>query len=157
MALNSSCRLLAALFLTGLPYLMAQGSGHLTVGALTTITGTRNAAVQAKIPVSIDSGFHVNRDKPLDEYLIPLSLTWSATGALEAGKVIYPKPSMEKVADKPLSVFTGNFYLFANFKVAANAHAGIGAAVGKLRYQACNSTTCFPPKTVEITAPYQIQ
>jgi hypothetical protein len=44
-----------------------------------------------------------------------------------------------------------------DFKVAANAPAGPGAAVGKLRYQACNDRACFPPKTVEVTVPYQIQ
>jgi hypothetical protein len=29
--------------------------------------------------------------------------------------------------------------------------------VGKLHYQACNDRACFPPKTVEVTVPYQIQ
>ena len=71
----------------------------------------------------------------------------------------YPKPSLEKYefAEKPLSVFTGDFELVANFKVAANAPAGPGAAVGKLRYQACSDRACFPPKTVDVTVPYQIQ
>jgi DsbC/DsbD-like thiol-disulfide interchange protein len=145
------------LLLTGLPYLVAQGSAHLTVGSAAKIAGARNQSVQTKIPVAIDPGFHVNSDKPSEEYLIPLSLTWGTTGALEAGKVIYPKPTMETVADKPLSVFTGKFDLVASFKVAANAPAGPGVAAGKLKYQACNSTTCFPPRTVEISVPYQIQ
>ena len=123
------------------------------------MAGKRNAAVQAKIPVSVQPGFHVNSNTPTDEYLIPLRLTWTSTGALEGGSVTYPKPSMEKYefAEKPLSVFTGNFELVANFKVAASAPAGPGAAVGKLRYQACNDRACFPPKTVEVTVPYQIQ
>lgn len=145
------------MLLTRLPYIAAQSNGHLTVGAPAKISGARNASVQAKIPVAIDAGFHVNSNKPMDEYLIPLSLTWTAPGALEAGTVIYPKPVIEKVADKPLAVFTGRFDLIANFKISANAAAGPGVAAGKLRYQACNSTTCFPPKTVEISVPYQIQ
>lgn len=107
--------------------------------------------------MAIDPGFHVNSNKPTDEYLIPLSLTWSATGALEAGAVVYPKPVMEKVADKPLAVFTGKFDLIANFKVGATAAAGPGVVAGKLKYQACNSTTCFPPKTIEVNVPYQVQ
>ena len=145
------------MLLTRLPYIAAQSNGHLTVGSPAKISGARRESVQTKIPVAIDAGFHVNSNKPLDEYLIPLSVTWTAPGALEAGTVIYPKPVMEKVADKPLAVFTGKFDLIANFKVSANAPAGPGAAAGKLKYQACNSTTCFPPKTVEISVPYQIQ
>jgi DsbC/DsbD-like thiol-disulfide interchange protein len=162
MVSNSFCSLprlplLAAL--VWLPLLFAQSSGYLTVGQPQQVAGKRNAAVQAKIPVAVRPGFHVNSNAPTEEYLIPLKLTWTAAGALESGSVTYPKPSMEKYefAEKPLSVFTGDFELVANFKVAANAPAGPGAAVGKLHYQACNDRACFPPKTVEVTVPYQIR
>jgi len=123
------------------------------------VTGKRNAAVQARIPVAVDAGFHVNSNTPSEDYLIPLKLTWTATGALEGGQVTYPKPTLEKYefADKPLSVFTGKFDLVVNFKVAPTAAAGPGAAAGKLSYQACNDRMCFPPKTVPVTVPYQIQ
>jgi hypothetical protein len=138
---------------------LAQNSGYLKVGELPKVTGKRGAAVQAKIPVIIQSGFHVNSNTPSDEYLIPLKLTWKSTGALEGGQVTYPKPTLEKYtfSEKPLSVFTGNFDLIANFKVAANAPAGPGAALGQLRYQACNDKACFPPKTIAVTIPYQVQ
>jgi DsbC/DsbD-like thiol-disulfide interchange protein len=149
--------LLAALL--SLASLFAQSSGYVTVGEPQQVAGKRNAAVQAKIPVAVRPGFHVNSNTPTEEYLIPLKLTWTAAGALEGGSVTYPKPSLEKYefAEKPLSVFTGNFELVANFRVAANAPAGPGAAVGKLRYQACNDRACFPPKTIDVTVPYQIQ
>jgi hypothetical protein len=61
------------------------------------------------------------------------------------------------VAGEKLAVFTGKFDLIANFKVAGNATAGPGSVAGKLKYQACNSTTCFQPKTIEISVPYQVQ
>jgi hypothetical protein len=143
-----------------LPTLWAQSSaGHLTAGQPQKVVGKRNAAVESKIPLSVDPGYHVNSNKPTDEYLIPLSLTWTKPGALQPGLVVYPKPSMEKYdfAPKELSVFTGNFDLIANFKIAPDAPAGPGAAVGRLRYQACNDRACFPPKAIEITVPYQVQ
>ena len=141
-----------------LPFLFAQGSGHLTVGAIHKVEGKRNASVQAKIPVTVDAGFHVNSNTPSDDYLIPLKVIWTAKGALEGGELVYPKPSMEKVGgtDKPLSVFTGSLDILANFKVAATATAGPGAVAGKLSYQACNDRMCFPPKTIEISVPYQV-
>ena len=144
-----------------LPSLSAQinAAGYLAVGETAKVAGARNAAVQAKIPLSVKSGYHVNSNAPKDEYLIPLKLTWTSTGALEGGAITYPKPSMEKYefAEKPLSVYTGNFELLANFKVAAHAPAGPGAAVGKLRYQACSNKACYQPKTIEVTVPYQVQ
>jgi DsbC/DsbD-like thiol-disulfide interchange protein len=139
--------------------LLAQGSGYLSVGEPSKVAGKRNASVRAKIPVSVHPGYHVNSNAPSEEYLIPLKLTWNSTGALEPGAVVFPKPSLEKYefAEKPLSVFTGNFDVVANFKIAANAPAGPGAAAGKLRYQACNNRACFAPKTVDVTVSYQIQ
>jgi hypothetical protein len=115
--------------------------------------------VEARIPVSVLPGFHVNSNKPSEEYLIPLKLTWTATGALQPGAIVYPTPSQEKYefAEKPLSVLTGSFDIVASFKVAGNASAGPGSAAGKLRYQACNNRACFPPKTVDVTVNYQIQ
>jgi Disulphide bond corrector protein DsbC len=138
---------------------LAQGNGYLTVGDASKVSGKRNASVQAKIPVTVLPGYHVNGNQPSEEYLIPLKLTWTSTGALEPGAIVYPKPSLEKYqfADKPLAVLTGSFDLVANFKIAANAPAGPGSVAGKLRYQACNNRACFAPKTVEVTVPYQIQ
>jgi DsbC/DsbD-like thiol-disulfide interchange protein len=153
----SSPRRALAAILISLP-LLAQSSGYLTVAEPAKVTAKRGEAVNVKIHVTVNPGFHVNSNTPRDEYLIPLKLTWKAPGALEGGQVTYPKPSMEKYefAEKPLSVFTGSFDLTADFKVAANAPGGPGAAVGQLRYQACNDRACFPPKNVEVTVPYQI-
>lgn len=148
--------LLAGLCLTSL---YAQGSGHLSVGQIPKVAGKRNAAVEVKIPLAVDAGFHVNSNKPNDPLLIPLKLSFTATGALQGGEVVYPKAAEEKYefSEKPISVFTGEFEVTANFKIAANAPAGPGAAVGKLRYQACSNKACYPPKTVDITIPYSVQ
>ena len=123
------------------------------------VVAKRGASVVARVPVTVQPGYHVNSNTPSDEYLIPLRLTWKSTGALQAGTVVYPKPTMEKYefSERPLSVFTGKFDLNVNLKAPANAPVGPGAAVGQLRYQACNDRACFPPKTVEVTVPYSVQ
>ena len=141
-----------------LPLLWPQsGSDHVTVGQLQKVVGKRDAAVQTKIPVFIQSGFHVNSNTPSDEYLIPLAVKWGALGALEGAQVTFPKPTTAKVGDEALSVFTGNIELTVNFKVAAKAPAGPGVASGTLSYQACNDRACFPPKKIELNIPYQVQ
>ena len=164
MALNNYSKLRWATLLTPwlcLPLLLAQSSGYLTVGTPEKVVGKRNAAVQVRIPVTVKDGYHVNSNKPLDESLIPLKLTWASTGALEGGEIAYPKPLMEKFEfsdpDKPLSVYMGKFELSAKFKVAANAPAGPGVASGKLKYQACSNKACYPPKTIDVNVSYQVQ
>jgi len=131
----------------------------LKVGEPAKVSAERGASVEVKIPVTVDAGFHVNSNHPSEDYLIPLKLTWTSLGALEGGDVTYPPDKLEKYefSEKPLSVFSGAFSLTASFKVAANAPAGPGMASGKLRYQACNSNTCFPPKTADVNVTYQVQ
>ena len=141
-----------------LTWLYGQSSGHLSVGAVQKVAGKRGAVVDAKIPVSVLPGYHVNSNKPTLEYLIPLKLTWAATGALEGGEVVYPKPNLEKYEfeEKPLSVYTGDFEIIAHFKVGAKAPGGPGSAVGKLKYQACTDRMCLQPKTIDVSIPIDL-
>ena len=140
---------------------LAQNSTqYVSVGELSKVAGKRGSAVQAKIPVTVKDGYHVNSNKPSEEYLIPLSLTWTSTGALEGGTVTYPKPAMqvfEFSEGKPISVYVGNIELVANFKVGASAPAGQGIATGKLKYQACSNKACYPPKSIDVNVPYSVQ
>ena len=158
---NSCSRLPVLAVLLCLPTLWPQSptNERLTVGQPQKVAGKRNETVHTKIPISILAGYHVNSNTPSEDYLIPLSLTWSALGPLEGGQVTYPKPRIEKYefAEKPLSVYTGSFDLSVSFKVSSTAAAGPGVAFGKLRYQACNDKSCFQPKTVDVTVPYSVQ
>ncbi len=139
----------------------AQSSGpaHLTAEAPGKLVARRGTPAAARIAVSVEPNFHVNSNTPSDAYLIPLSLKWTPGGALQPDGVQFPKPRLEKYefSDKPLSVFTGDFDLTARFKVPAGAPQGPGIMVGKLRYQACNNNSCFPPKTAEVRLSYTIQ
>ncbi len=121
------------------------------------ITAKIGAPIQVKVSLELRTGYHCNSNKPSDEYLIPLKLTWN-TGALEAPEVIYPAPQMEKYAfsDKPLSVYTGNFDLITKFKVGTSAMPGQVIMTGKLRYQACTDRMCLQPKTIDVSVPVDL-
>ena len=67
----------------------------LTVAPAAKLTIKRGETVTAKIRAQLQPGYHCNSDKPADEYLIPLKLSWKAD-PLEAAEVTYPKPRMEK-------------------------------------------------------------
>src|SRR5579872_6103622 len=59
------------------------------------VTAKAGSPVSAKLVAQLRQGYHCNSDKPSDEYLIPLKLTWTAA-PLEVAEVVYPKPQMEK-------------------------------------------------------------
>jgi hypothetical protein len=107
--------------------------------------------------VQLANGYHVNTNAPLDPYLIPLRLTWDAA-PLEVAGVDYPKGQLEKYqfSEKPLSVYSSDFELVTRFKAPAGAPKGAKVVTGKLRYQACTATTCYPPKTINVELPVDI-
>ena len=129
----------------------------LTVAPPERVTAKIGAAVQVKLPLELRTGYHCNSNKPADDYLVPLKLTWAA-GPLESPEVTYPTPQMEKYSfsPTPLSVYTGNFELVTKFKVAASATPGQVMVTGKLRYQACTDRLCLQPKTIDVSIPIDI-
>jgi hypothetical protein len=122
-----------------------------------TITAKAGAQVTVPLSIQVDAGYHVNSNTPADPFLIPLTLSWSA-GTLESPAVTFPKAENKKYpfSKKPVSVFTGDFQIATNFKVASGARQGESVITGKLHYQACNDKTCLTPKTIEVTVPVEI-
>jgi len=122
------------------------------------VAGKRGSELTAKLAVSLGASYHVNSNAPHEAYLIPLRLTWTPA-PLAVESVTYPKPRDEKYefSEQPLSVFTGNFEIATKFKVPADAASGPAIIAGKLRYQACTNNMCFPPKTVDVKLPVEIQ
>ncbi len=138
-----------ALSLAPLP---AQISTVLTVTPPEKIAGKKNEIVTADFTLQLKNGFHVNSNKPNDEFLIPLRFTWT-DGAAQAGEVTFPKPDQEKYefSVQPVSVFTGKFKSQTKFKLVST-----GIVNGKLRYQACSDKACLPPRTIEVKVPVEV-
>ena len=135
----------------------AQSNPVLTIAPPEKVTARVGSTVAVKLSLELRSGYHCNSNKPNDDYLIPLKLTWAA-GPLESPEVVYPAPQLEKYSfsETPLSVYTGNFELTTKFKVAASGTPGMGTATGKLRYQACTDRMCLPPKTIDVSVPLDL-
>lgn len=141
-----------------LPGLWAQLGAILTVSPPPRTTAVRSGVVSATLSVQLRNGYHVNSNTPADDYLIPLGLTWNAS-PLQVREIVYPKPKMESYSfsTKPLSVYSGDFEIVSRFAVPATAPLGASIVTGRLRYQACTNSSCYPPKTVEVTLPVDIR
>jgi hypothetical protein len=156
--LNSWKRLPALLASAAFALAQAPSTGVLTVADPPKLSAKRTGLAEYKLKLQLKVGYHVNSDKPGDDYLIPLRLTW-ADGPLEAAQVVYPKPKLEKFefSEKPLSLFDGEFELVTKFKVKAGTAPGPAQQAGRLRYQACNDKMCLPPKTIDVKLPVLVE
>ncbi|MEZ5351514.1 MAG: protein-disulfide reductase DsbD family protein [Bryobacteraceae bacterium] len=136
----------------------AQGSsGILNALPASRLTIKAGESAASKISFRLTPGYHTNSNTPSEEYLIPLRLTWDAT-PLRVEGVDYPKGHMEKYdfSEKPLSVLTGNFDISTRFQAPADTPKGPHTIKGKLRFQACSNTTCYPPKTISVDLAVQV-
>lgn len=142
--------------IVGLPLSLPAQQNKLTVRPPEQVTAKRGADLVETLKVVVQPGFHVNSDKPKDEFVIPLKLTWD-DGPLEAKSTSYPKPEEIQVGGEKLTVFTGAFNIQTNFKVPERAQPGTATMAGKLRYQACNDQMCFRPAITDVRLPVVIE
>jgi hypothetical protein len=97
----------------------------------------------------VREGFHVNSHTPKSELLIPTAAKFQPADGVKAADVVYPAGTEYSFSFEPkekLDVYTGNFTI----KIPVTAVAGEHTLDGSLRYQACDSAACYPPKTLPI-------
>ncbi len=140
-----------------LPAVQAQNNQVLAMGEVHPVTVARGQTAEETLTFYLRPGYHVNSNKPNDEYLIPLRLTW--TGPLEAAEIAYPEPHTEKsdFSEKPLSVYSGTFRIVTKLRAPASAAPGPATMAGKLRYQACNDHECLRPQTINVQAAIEVK
>jgi hypothetical protein len=97
----------------------------------------------------VADGLHINSHTPREKSLIPTKLAVVDQDGLSVTGVDFPPGVDYSFAFDPkekLSVYTGEFVLRAHLSVGAGEHL----MQGVLRYQACNSNSCYPPKTIPV-------
>ncbi|MDT3697409.1 MAG: protein-disulfide reductase DsbD [Ignavibacterium sp.] len=98
------------------------------------------------LEITVDQTWHINSQKPNDDFLIPSEITAKGNG-VRLTKVIYPEAHNIKLAfsEELVSVYEGTTAAKLNFRVDKNAPVGKQKVKINLGYQACNDMTCMPP------------
>lgn len=112
----------------------------------------KGRVVRASVVMDIPNGLHVQSNKPLDKFLVPTKLDVETPSGMQVGPVSYPRAVMRKLkfSKGNVAVYEGKAMLRFNVTVPANYSGGSGEIKGKLRFQACNDESCFPPITREV-------
>ena len=114
----------------------------------------RGQTFEAAVVVQIANGFHMNSNKPSEDYLIPTTITPNLPQGIHLVDTTYPpgKPKTFSFSpNKPLSVYSDAVTLRLKLSADASAPLGPVAIPAVLRYQACNDSTCLPPVKVPVT------
>ena len=112
----------------------------------------KGRVVRATVVMDIPSGLHVQSSKPLDKFLVATKLDVETPSGMKVGPISYPRALMRKLkfSKGMVAVYEGKSIVRFNVTVPANYSGGSGEIKGKLRFQACNDESCFPPVTREV-------
>jgi thiol:disulfide interchange protein DsbD len=112
----------------------------------------KGRVVRASVVMDIPSELHVQSSKPLDKFLVATKLDVETPSGMRVGPVSYPRAVMRKLkfSKAMVAVYEGRATLRFDVNVPANYSGGSGEVKGKLRFQACNDESCFPPITREV-------
>ncbi len=112
----------------------------------------RGEIVAIEAVAEIAAGWHIHSNKPPEPYLIPTVLTLDVPAGFADPEVVYPPAEDQTFSFAPdlvLSVYDGKLGIAAGVMVPADFSGDRFKISAKLRYQACNDTTCAPPATAD--------
>jgi hypothetical protein len=112
-----------------------------------TVAAGKDAVVD--LHFKVNAGMHINSHEPHEKSLIATRLIVAEIPGLKVSAVDFPAGSEYALAALPndkLSVYTGEFVLHAHIRAAVGQHV-LQAA---LRYQACDSNSCYPPRQAPV-------
>ncbi|HKM91297.1 MAG TPA: protein-disulfide reductase DsbD domain-containing protein [Candidatus Acidoferrales bacterium] len=103
-------------------------------------------------------GYHVQANKVLEDYLIPLTLTPELPAGFRVVSAEYPKAQVKKFpfAAQPMAVYEGRIVVRMTLEVAASAPTGPVKIPMTLRFQACNDQLCLPPAKLPLAAEFEV-
>jgi hypothetical protein len=146
---------LIAFLLAGLAFAQAPGEKLPTVimAPVGNVQLRAGSSANLELDFRIGPEFHINSNKPRADYLIPTVLKLNPPQPVTVGDVKYPAGEDMTFAFSPnekLSVYSGDFSINTVLKAAANAAAGTYPVKGELRFQACDRSACYPPRSIPV-------
>jgi hypothetical protein len=148
----------------GLPLFLYSGalaqSTSVTLVSAPLATILRGQAGLVKLRFHIGGAYHINSNKPKEEFLIPTALKLDAPTDIVITKTTYPpgeEMSFEFDPNEKLSVYTGDFTITVGVRPLKDVTQGKYAVHGTLKYQACDNRACYPPKTLPVDFEVKVQ
>ena len=126
------------------------GANNIPGPELVKLTGSVNErhATQVKgvVTATIENGWHINSNKPLDDFVIPTKLIFDGTELVSAEYPPHTVRTFTFSGGQKLAVYEGTI------QIPFTAKLQTGDTIkGKLHYQACNDNVCLPPRDAEVT------
>lgn len=135
------------------------GGPNVTLAAYTeTDAGRAGGPLRIAVVATLQDGWHVNANKPLEDLLIPTVLSVEPVAGITVDRIIYPKPKLFRFAGsaEDMAVYEGEFAIGVIVNLAKDLSPGDYELNGELKYQACDNAACFPPAKAKVAIPIRV-
>ncbi len=108
-----------------------------------------NSLLKVAVKIHVENGWHINSDKPNEDFLIGTKIV-SLNEKFPLAKIVFPKAKEITLgfSDKPVSVFEGDFVVGLLINIDKALPVGNYKIPIQLKYQSCNNQSCMPPTSV---------
>lgn len=99
------------------------------------------------VNIDIKEGWHINSNKPFDEYLTPTTVKLKDSSGIKIVNIEYPPEMISKLqfSESELSLYEGMVTIRVILKADAVFLMNKKKAELELEYQSCNNQTCLFP------------
>jgi cytochrome c biogenesis protein CcdA len=116
-------------------------------------------SIRAVLRIRMDEGWHVNANKPLDQFSIATEVSFPESELYSLGKAVYPEAktmSFSFSPGVPVAVYEHEFLIGFEINVAEGVSGRPLSIPANLRYQACNDKQCLLPANLVFQIPFDV-
>jgi thiol:disulfide interchange protein DsbD len=108
---------------------------------------------KAAVILKVQAGYHINDNAPLDEFMFPTSITVEDSPEFEVVEICYPtgRRARFSYSETELVVYDGQAVLGILLRAKDGLAPGARTIKANLSYQACDNSSCLPPKELPFT------
>ena len=121
--------------------------------------GRPGEKIEVSIPFKVLEGYHINSNKPTEDYMIPTRLEWAKSPLQHLGDT-FPPAQLRDFGFSPgkkLAVYEGSQIVKTRLAIPAGTAPGKVTIEGKFRYQACDHNACYPPNSVDLRVTVEVR
>jgi len=142
--------------LAGLVYAQFRGPEVVAVKPFLDVDKIRQGSeFRVALVAEIKAGYHIQAPKP-PEGFIATEFVVEAPKGFSVERIWYPPAEIKEVLGQKLPLYSGTQIFAALIRTDKSVKLGKSTLVLKLRYQACDDKTCYPPRTITVTVPVEV-
>lgn len=105
------------------------------------------------VELNIGTEWHINSNQPLEEFLIPTTISFEPADGVSFGRVDYQHPELRdfSFSDTKVSVYEGRVYARTTITITPDFAEPEMVIRGTVNYQACNDHSCLAPTQIQFT------